>query len=246
MDKYQLFHQLHHQPTGFVLANAWDLSSAQFIQAAGAKALATTSWGIAASLGLADGENISFQTQLALVKSLTKHIHIPLTVDIESGYSNDPLQISQNVLALARLGVVGINIEDSNKDTNALRSIEQQCTIISEIKKVLNENGFGSLFINARTDTFFVSDRPFQATLERAKAYQNAGADGLFVPGLTNIEQITSLTNAIDMPLNVMAMSNFNSAKAAFAGGAKRFSLGNSLYDLVGNTIKSTLIQLES
>ncbi|MFY8285628.1 isocitrate lyase/PEP mutase family protein [Pseudoalteromonas sp. SSMSWG5] len=246
MDKYQLFHQLHHQPTGFVLANAWDLSSAQFIQAAGAKALATTSWGIAASLGLADGENISFQTQLALVKSLTKHIHIPLTVDIESGYSNDPLQISQNVLALARLGIVGINIEDSNKDTNALRSIEQQCTIISEIKKVLNENGFGSLFINARTDTFFVSDRPFQATLERAKAYQNAGADGLFVPGLTNIEQITSLTNAIDMPLNVMAMSNFNSAKAAFAGGATRFSLGNSLYDLVGNTIKSTLIQLES
>jgi 2-methylisocitrate lyase-like PEP mutase family enzyme len=246
MDKYQLFHQLHHQPTGFVLANAWDLSSAQFIQAAGAKALATTSWGIAASLGLADGENISFQTQLALVKSLTKHIHIPLTVDIESGYSNDPLKISQNVLALARLGVVGINIEDSNKDTNALRSIEQQCTIIGEIKKVLNENGFGSLFINARTDTFFVSDRPFQATLERAKAYQNAGADGLFVPGLTNIEQITSLTNAIDMPLNVMAMSNFNSAKAAFAGGAKRFSLGNSLYDLVGNTIKSTLIQLES
>jgi 2-methylisocitrate lyase-like PEP mutase family enzyme len=246
MDKYQLFHQLHHQPTGFVLANAWDLSSAQFIQAAGAKALATTSWGIAASLGLVDGENISFQTQLALVKSLTKHIHIPLTVDIESGYSNDPLKISQNVLALARLGVVGINIEDSNKDTNALRSIEQQCTIISEIKKVLNENGFGSLFINARTDTFFVSDRPFQATLERAKAYQNAGADGLFVPGLTNIEQITSLTNAIDMPLNVMAMSNFNSAKAAFAGGAKRFSLGNSLYDLVGNTIKSTLIQLES
>ncbi|MCF2902898.1 isocitrate lyase/phosphoenolpyruvate mutase family protein [Pseudoalteromonas sp. OFAV1] len=246
MDKYQQFHQLHHQPTGFVLANAWDLSSAQFIQAAGAKALATTSWGIAASLGLADGENISFQTQLALVKSLTKHIHIPLTVDIESGYSNDPQQISQNVLALARLGVVGINIEDSNKDTNALRSIEQQCTIISEIKKVLNENGFGSLFINARTDTFFVSDRPFQATLERAKAYQNAGADGLFVPGLTNIEQITSLTNAIDMPLNVMAMSNFNSAKAAFAGGAKRFSLGNSLYDLVGNTIKSTLIQLES
>lgn len=246
MDKYQLFHQLHHQPTGFVLANAWDLSSAQFIQAAGAKALATTSWGIAASLGLADGENISFQTQLALVKSLTKHIHIPLTVDIESGYSNDPQQISQNVLALAKLGIVGINIEDSNKDTNALRSIEQQCTIISEIKKVLNENGFGSLFINARTDTFFVSDRPFQATLERAKAYQNAGADGLFVPGLTNIEQITSLTNAIDMPLNVMAMSNFNSAKAAFAGGAKRFSLGNSLYDLVGNTIKSTLIQLES
>ncbi|MCO7251895.1 isocitrate lyase/phosphoenolpyruvate mutase family protein [Pseudoalteromonas sp. Ps84H-4] len=246
MDKYQQFHQLHHQPTGFVLANAWDLSSAQFIQAAGAKALATTSWGIAASLGLADGENISFQTQLALVKSLTKHIHIPLTVDIESGYSNDPQQISQNVLALAKLGIVGINIEDSNKETNALRSIEQQCTIISEIKKVLNENGFGSLFINARTDTFFVSDRPFQATLERAKAYQNAGADGLFVPGLTNIEQITSLTNAIDMPLNVMAMSNFNSAKAAFAGGAKRFSLGNSLYDLVGNTIKSTLIQLES
>ena len=246
MDKYQQFHQLHHQPTGFVLANAWDLSSAQFIQAAGAKALATTSWGIAASLGLVDGENISFQTQLALVKSLTKHIHIPLTVDIESGYSNDPQQISQNVLALAKLGIVGINIEDSNIETNALRSIEQQCTIISEIKKVLNENGFGSLFINARTDTFFVSDRPFQATLERAKAYQNAGADGLFVPGLTNIEQITSLTNAIDMPLNVMAMSNFNSAKAAFAGGAKRFSLGNSLYDLVGNTIKSTLIQLES
>ena len=246
MDKYQLFHQLQHQQRGFVLANAWDLSSAQFIQAAGAKAVATTSWGIAASLGLADGENISFQTQLALAKSLTEHLHIPLSVDIESGYSNDPLQISENVLALARLGVVGINIEDSDKDTNELRSIEQQCTIISEIKKALNENGFGGLFINARTDTYFVSDSPFQATLKRAKAYQNAGADGLFVPGLTNIEHITSLANTIDMPLNVMAMSNFNSAKAAFAGGAKRFSLGNSLYDLVGNTIKTSLTQIEN
>lgn len=246
MDKYQLFHQLHHQHGGFVLANAWDLSSAQFIQAAGAKAVATTSWGIAASLGLADGENISFKTQLALVKSLTEHLHIPLSVDIESGYSNDPLQISENVLALARLGVVGINIEDSDKDTNALRPIEQQCTIISEIKKVLNENGFGGLFINARTDTYFVSDSPFQATLKRAKAYQDAGADGLFVPGLTNIEHITGLANTIDMPLNVMAMSNFNSAKAAFAGGAKRFSLGNSLYDLVGNTIKTSLTQIEN
>ena len=246
MDKYQLFHQLHHQQSGFILANAWDLSSAQFIQAAGAKAVATTSWGIAASLGLADGENISFKTQLALVKSLTEHLHIPLSVDIESGYSNDPLKISENVLALARLGVVGINIEDSDKDTNALRSIERQCTIISEIKKVLNENGFGGLFINARTDTYFVSDSPFQATLKRAKAYQNAGADGLFVPGLTNIEHITSLANTIDMPLNVMAMSNFNSAKAAFAGGAKRFSLGNSLYDLVGNTIKTSLTQIEN
>lgn len=244
MDKYQLFHQLHHQQIGFVLANAWDLSSAQFIQAAGAKAVATTSWGIAESLGLADGENISFQTQLALVKSLTKYIHIPLSVDIESGYSNDPMQISQNVLALAKLGVAGINIEDSDKDTNALRSIKQQCTIISEIKKVLNENDFGSLFINARTDTYFVSDSPFKVTLKRAKAYQDAGADGLFVPGLTNIEHITSLANAIDMPLNVMAMNNFNSAKAAFAGGAKRFSLGNSLYDLVGNTIKTTLTQI--
>ena len=246
MDKYQLFHQLHHQQSGFILANAWDLSSAQFIQAAGAKAVATTSWGIAASLGLADGENISFKTQLALVKSLTEHLHIPLSVDIESGYSNDPLQISENVLALARLGVVGINIEDSDKDTNALRSTEQQCTIISEIKKVLNENGFGGLFINARTDTYFVSDSPFQATLKRAKAYQDAGADGLFVPGLTNIEHITGLANTIDMPLNVMAMSNFNSAKAAFAGGAKRFSLGNSLYDLVGNTIKTSLTQIEN
>ena len=246
MDKYQLFHQLHHQQSGFMLANAWDLSSAQFIQAAGAKAVATTSWGIAASLGLADGENISFKTQLALAKSLTEHLHIPLSVDIESGYSNDPLQISENVLALARLGVVGINIEDSDKDTYALRATEQQCTIISEIKKALNENGFGGLFINARTDTYFVSDSPFQATLKRAKAYQNAGADGLFVPGLTNIEHITSLANTIDMPLNVMAMSNFNSAKAAFAGGAKRFSLGNSLYDLVGNTIKTSLTQIEN
>ncbi len=246
MDKYQLFHQLHHQHGGFVLANAWDLSSAQFIQAAGAKAVATTSWGIAASLGLADGENISFQTQLTLVKSLTEHLHIPLSVDIESGYSNDPLQISENILALARLGVVGINIEDSDKDTNALRSTEQQCIIIREIKKALNENGFGGLFINARTDTYFVSDSPFQATLKRAKAYQDAGADGLFVPGLTNIEHITSLANTIDMPLNVMAMSNFNSAKAAFAGGAKRFSLGNSLYDLVGNTIKTSLTQIEN
>ena len=246
MDKYQLFHQLHHQQKGFVLANAWDLSSAQFIQAAGAKAVATTSRGIAASLGLADGENISFQTQITLVKSLTKHLHIPLSVDIESGYSNDPQQISQNVLVLARLGVVGINIEDSDKETDTLRSIEQQCTIISEIKKVLNENGFGSLFINARTDTYFVSDSPFQATLKRAKAYQDAGADGLFVPSITNIEHISSLANTIDMPLNVMAINNFNSAKAAFAGGAKRFSLGSSLYDLVGNTIKTSLTQIEN
>lgn len=244
MDKYYIFHQLHQQQTGFVLPNAWDLSSAQFIQASGAKALATTSWGVAASYGLQDGEKIPFSYLLSLVKTLINHLTIPLSVDIESGYSNDAQVISQHVLSLAKLGVVGINIEDSDKVTSQLRSLHQQCTIIEKIKQTLDENGFEKLFINARTDTYLIEKDPYELTLARAKAYENAGADGVFVPGLCKIEQIKMLVNALNIPINVMAMADFNCPKIAFAGGVKRFSLGNSLYDLVGETLKKHLTQL--
>ncbi len=122
--------------------------------------------------------------------------------------------------------------------------LDQQCTIIEKIKQTLDENGFEKLFINARTDTYLIEKNPYELTLARVKAYENAGADGVFVPGLCKIEQIKMLVNALNIPINVMAMADFNCPKIAFAAGVKRFSLGNSLYDLVGETLKKHLTQL--
>lgn len=228
MNKYQTFHQLHNDI--LLLPNAWDPLSARLLEQAGFAAIATTSWGMAQARGQQDGEQCSFTEFLNQLKPILNAVSIPISVDIESGYSHDINTICQHVLAVAKLGAVGINIEDSDKKTGKLRTQEQQIAILSAIKNTLNTHGFSQLFINARTDCFLQTAQ-IAATITRALAYQAAGADGIFIPGLTDLAAIQQITTSLNVPLNIMADDSVSNSRMLFAQGVQRFSLGNALFD---------------
>ncbi|WP_158678097.1 isocitrate lyase/PEP mutase family protein [Pseudoalteromonas sp. T1lg23B] len=231
MSKYQHFHHLHNQPTIFKLLNAWDPLSAMLLEQAGCKAIATTSWGMANARGQRDGESCSFNRFLAQTKQLIDAVEIGVSVDIESGFSDDAITVCEHVLEIAKLGAVGINIEDSSKETGQLRHIDEQTKILSAIKQTLNTTGYSELFVNARIDTALLSEHHFSATLERAQAYVNAGVDGIFIPGLSNHSLIETLCKQLSVPVNILALADCCNSKELQNLGVKRLSFGNAFSD---------------
>lgn len=231
MNKYQLFRHLHQQTQILIIPNAWDPLSARILEQSGFSAIATTSWGMAGYLGHSDGEHCSFTDFMAQLAPIIAAVSIPVSVDIESGYSNHIDDICQHVLQVAQLGAVGINIEDSDKSTATLRSIAQQSDIIHAIKRTLIHAGFDEFFINARTDTYLCPSPSLDNTLARAAAYQAAGADGLFIPGMSEFCAIQQLSQSVQIPLNIMSLPHCSDGHALFEHGVKRFSTGNGLFD---------------
>jgi len=199
MDKLSYFKGLHDQTELLFLPNAWDVLSAIVLEQAGFKAIGTTSYGVARAMGHEDGQNIEFDDLLNLVTKMISAVDIPITVDIESGYSDDITVVSDNVLKLACLGVVGVNIEDSLKeDQPKLNDKRKQCELLENVRSSLDNNGYKNFFINARIDTYLQKDDPFNETIERATAYANSGADGIFVPGLVDFDEIKKVVDSID------------------------------------------------
>jgi 2-methylisocitrate lyase-like PEP mutase family enzyme len=233
MNKLQSFKKMHDSNDLLLLPNAWDLLSALVLAQSGFKAIATSSWGVANALGYNDGEKIEFNQLYTLVSKMTSLINIPVSVDIESGYSDDIEVITDNVLKLADIGVVGINIEDSSKDNTSLVSTTKHCQIVEKIRSELDNNGFSDFFINARTDTYFLLENPLIETINRSKAYIESGANGIFVPGLSSDEDIASLIGAVNTPINVMSLPHLTDIKHLEKLGVKRFSTGPALSDAV-------------
>ncbi|MCF6225152.1 MAG: isocitrate lyase/phosphoenolpyruvate mutase family protein [Xanthomonadales bacterium] len=231
MNKLASFKQMHAQDEPLFLPNAWDILSAIIMQQNGFKAIGTTSWGIANSLGYQDGERIQFAELLTIVNKIVSAVEIPVTVDVESGYSEDMDIVAKNILQLANMGVVGINIEDSLKSKPSLRDKNAHCEQIEKIRNILNKNGYQEFFINARTDTYLQLKNPLAETLERAVDYVSSGADGIFVPGLSQAEEIKQLTATIKAPLNIMSLPSLVDTKGLKELGVKRFSLGSSFSD---------------
>jgi len=217
---------MHAQENLLFLPNAWDVLSALVLEQAGFKAIGTTSWGVANAMGYKDGERIQFGDLLALVKKMIAVVEIPITVDIESGYSDNATLVANNVLKIAELGASGINIEDSLKNSAGLNDKNTQCELISRIRNKLDGNGYHEFFINARTDTYLQKKEPLNDTVDRAVAYANAGANGIFVPGLWQSEEIEKLVKSIEVPLNVMSLPNLTDVDSLNKLGVKRFSLG--------------------
>lgn len=232
MNKYQYFKSLHHANEGLFLGNVHDVLSAMILEKTGFKALGTTSWGVANTLGYQDGERINVDDYLSIIRNIVNNVTIPVSVDIESGYSQEIKIVLKNILAVADAGAVGINFEDSLKDQNQLQDMYQQGKILSNIRMNLDKNGFKDFFINARTDTYLqqFSD-PLAETLKRGLHYAEQGVDGLFVPGLVNEKEIALLAQQIQLPLNVLSLpdlTNFDKLKFL---NVKRFSFGNALSD---------------
>jgi len=153
-------------------------------------------------------------------------VEIPISVDIESGYSDSATIVVNNVLKISELGASGINIENSLKNSSGLNDKNTQCELISKIRNKLDGNGYHAFFINARTDTYLQKKDPLSDTIDRAIAYVNAGANGIFVPGLSQSDEITKLVESIDAPLNVMSLPNLTDTDNLNKLGVKRFSLG--------------------
>ena len=209
------FHRLHEGPEPLVLPNAWDMASATLFAQEGFHAVGTTSLGIAAAAGVPDASGLARNATMTLASSLVR-LPVPITVDIESGWGADLVGLAAE---LAEIGVAGVNIEDGRGA--ALAPPREQEVMIQALKR-----GSPNLFVNARVDTYWL-DTETETTIERARRYVDAGADGTFVPGLIDDAVIAALVAAVDAPLNVLACRD---PQRLGELGVRRISTGSSLY----------------
>ena len=216
------FHELHHGDTPLVLPNAWDVGSALAFAAAGYPAVGTTSFGVAASAGRPDGDRASKAGTLALAVQLAR-LPVHITTDIEDGYFDDPDEVAALVAELASLGVAGVNIEDSRSG-----HLADPATVAAKIAAA--KRAAPAVFINARVDNFwFAESATVDAVLARAHAYADAGADGIFVPGVVAAEDIRGIASGINLPLNVLAHPTLTVAELGTLG-VRRVSSGSLPY----------------
>ncbi|MET7772807.1 isocitrate lyase/phosphoenolpyruvate mutase family protein [Nocardia sp. NPDC005366] len=222
MTKTKVFHELHHRDTPLVLPNAWDFGSAAMLVAEGFPAVGTTSLGVAAGAGLTDGAGVTRDETLTIATRLAR-LSVPVTVDIEGGFSDDPGAVADYVARLAEIGIAGVNLEDGRTETS-LAVPGQQAEVIAAIKAVAPE-----IFVNARIDTYWLQLEQ-ESTLSRADAYARAGADGIFVPGLSDPAEIGAVVTAVPLPLNILYLTTGPSVAELAALGVRRVSTGSLLY----------------
>ena len=238
----ELLASLHVKGSPLILYNAWDAGSARAIRDAGSPVIATSSWAVAAAQGFGDGESIPFAVVEQIIARIAGAVDIPVTVDVEGGYSDDPHVCAANVAQLMDHGVVGINLEDRIVQGTGLHGIDVQCSRIAAIRAMADARGV-PLFINARTDLFLGTEveapEGMAETKERAAAYARAGASGFFVPGLVDLSAIRELCNTVDLPLNVMAMQGLPHAHELADAGVARISHGPAPYLLAIKTLRN-------
>lgn len=242
-----MFKALHYQPHPLIICNVWDAASAIIAEKLGYQAIGTSSAAIAKSFGKTDGQIISFETLLMVVKQISEVTTLPLSVDIEAGYADTPKEIVENITKLAKLGVVGINIEDSQL-INGRRSLVDKHDFfekLSQVKALLNDANI-EMFINVRSDTYIVdAETALPETIERISLYEGAGADGIFLPCLTAADDISKIVTHSALPINVMCMPELASFDQLQQLGVKRISMGNFVYDNLLAHLEKTLSSIK-
>lgn len=228
--KAEKFRKLHDRSKILVLPNAWDAASAKIFEAAGFPAIATTSSGVANSLGYPDGEAVPRDEMLAAIARIARVLKAPLSADIEAGYASDVDLLQGTIRGVIEAGAVGINLEDGMHDgSHQLFSLEIAVGRIKAARAAAESAGV-PIVINARTDVFLhaIGEKStrFDHTVSRANAYLAAGADCVFVPGPSGAEIIRSLASAIKGPINVMALPGMPSAPELEKLGVARVSMG--------------------
>jgi 2-methylisocitrate lyase-like PEP mutase family enzyme len=225
------FTGLHRKGDPVVLYNIWDAGSARCVAEAGAKALATGSWSVAAAHGFPDGQKIPLQLLVEIAREIAAAADLPLSVDFEGAYSEDPAQGAANVGQLIDAGAIGINFEDQVVGKGGIHATDRQVARIRAIRDMAERQNV-PLFINARTDLFLQESDPArhgdlidQATA-RARAYAGAGASGFFAPGLADVDLIGRLCSASPLPVNVMMKPGAPDIATLAAAGVGRISYG--------------------
>lgn len=220
------FHDLHKD--FLLLPNAWDAGSAKIVELAGAQAIATSSAAVAWSLGHADGHHLPVKKLVRTVKAIARVVAVPISADAEGGYSDTPEGVAENIAKLIDAGAVGINLEDG-KDAHELH-----------VRKIAAARGAAEragvkLFINARTDVYLKqlvpAEKAVEETLRRARAIREAGASGLFVPGIKTADDIGAMAAGAGMPLNVMALPGLPKLAELKALGVRRMSAATTIFN---------------
>jgi 2-methylisocitrate lyase-like PEP mutase family enzyme len=249
VDKAESFRSLHIPGAPIVVVNAWDVASARITEAAGVAAIATTSAGMAWSLGAPDGDQLSRMLALEAIRRIVSAVDLPVTVDIESGYAPGSYGVGDTIRRVIAAGVVGVNLEDGlYVGDSPLRDVSEQAKRIVAARNAA-DGASVPLFINARVDTYLRdagdSSERLVDTLARARAYLNVGADGIFVPGVIDIATIAALTASIAAPVNIMVGPGSPTVEQLTARGVARISLGASVacaaYGLVKRAAREAL-----
>jgi 2-methylisocitrate lyase-like PEP mutase family enzyme len=238
-----LFRDLHVKGNPLILFNIWDAGSAKAIEDAGAKAIATGSWSVAAANGFADGEKLSFDFALANLERIVGSVDAPVTIDLEGGHTTDNAELKENIEKVIAAGAVGINFEDQIVGGERLYTIEEQCKRIEAIRKAVEQVAI-PLFINARTDVFLKTypakhdEAQLDEAIRRAAAYTQAGASGFFAPGLRDTEFIKKLCEVSPIPLNIMVLPDTSSPGELAKLGVTRISYGPGPYRQMTEALK--------
>jgi 2-methylisocitrate lyase-like PEP mutase family enzyme len=236
-EKAEMFLKFHNAENILVLVNSWDAGSSKLIEACGYKAVATTSMGIAASLGYPDSQVIQLSEMLGVVENIVRAVRVPVTADIEAGYGNSTDEVVESVKKFISTGIVGINIEDSVNMSPLLIDEIEFCDRISAIRELSDSLGF-HLVINARTDSFYTSEKSknekLSESIRRGNKYREAGADCIFVQPVWEKETISTLVKEINAPINILANPATGAGLPPSVNelqelGVKRLSLGSSV-----------------
>lgn len=225
------FRRLHHGSKALLLPNVWDVASARIIEQAGFDAIATTSAGVAFSLGYPDGQKISSAEMFARIGRIAKAVQVPVTADVEAGYGQSPEHAAATARAVVEAGAAGMNLEDGTGDpAQPLVELSLQLEKIRAMREAALKTGI-LLVLNARTDVYLdevgPSERRYDLAVQRGLAYRDAGADCVFVPGLGDLDTIARLANDLKCPLNILAGAGSPSASELEKAGVARISLGS-------------------
>jgi 2-methylisocitrate lyase-like PEP mutase family enzyme len=231
----EAFRRLHGRPEPLRLVNAWDGLSARVFAMAGAPAIGTSSFAVAASLGYQDGQHVPWPAVRRVAGEIVEAAgDVPVTVDIEAGGGAEPADVARTVADVVAAGAVGVNLEDGNPEApGTLFDVDDQCRRLSAARSAADERGV-PLYVNARCDTYFSPAvepaRRLDETLKRAAAYLTAGADGIFLPGLVDTETLRTVVAAVDAPVNVMVWPGLPPADELAGLGVKRISQGGAMF----------------
>jgi 2-methylisocitrate lyase-like PEP mutase family enzyme len=229
------FRALHLPGQPLVLFNVWDAGSTRAVEKAGARAIATGSWSVAAANGFPDGEHLPIDFVIENLARIVAATALPVSIDIESGYGDDPHKVGLTIQRTIAAGAIGCNLEDSVPITGKLRDTAEQVARIRHARLIADQAHL-PYFINARTDVFLQNpprehdDAMLEAAIERARAYAAAGADGIFGPGLADLRLIARLVEVSPLPVNIMVGDSTPSLDALARVGVARVSHGPGPY----------------
>jgi 2-methylisocitrate lyase-like PEP mutase family enzyme len=228
------FAAMHVRGNPLVLYNVWDAGSAKAVAAAGARAIATGSWSVAAANGFDDSEKLPLDRVFDNVARIVAAVTLPVTLDFESGYARGGTALESNIKRVIDTGVVGINFEDQIIDARKMYSIDEQCDRVSAVRRAADDAEV-PLFINARTDVFLQNDIAKHAdvidqAIERGRAYAAAGASGLFVPGIRDEALIQKVCREVTLPVNVLFYPEVPPRERLARAGVARLSYGPRPY----------------